>query len=241
MHPDERAQFEALRKENAEVDQAVVEHSFFLQQLDRFGETRTLRHQLHDIHNDLAARGAITAPGSRAKIVYLYNRFKRTAAIAASIAGITALAISVLFSSVAPRKPAAEIEKLSRDINALKIENRQQNREIEKAKELKTVTTPMITYKTGGTGFLIDSKGYLVTNAHVIKNANSIAVQNSKGKDLAVEVVYDDPDRDIAILKITDTAFKASHLPYSIKRTAAEIAEPVFTLGYPRNDIVYGE
>src|SRR5206468_8665938 len=28
---------------------------------------------------------------------------------------------------------------------------------------------------------------------------------------------------------------------YSIKRTGAEIAEPVFTLGFPRNDMVYGE
>jgi serine protease Do len=240
MPPEERTRFEALRRENAEVDQLVVEHQFFMQQLDHFGKTKILRNQLDDIHTDLASAGLIAKPKRGAKIIYLFNRYKRTASIAASIAGITALAISVLVSSVAPSKPVAQIEKLSRDINALKIENRQQNREIEMAKQVKT-STPAITYKTGGTGFLIDSKGYLVTNAHVIQNAKNIAVQNNRGKDLEVEVVYTDAARDIAILKIKDTAFKAAPLPYSIKRFGADIAEPVFTLGFPRNDMVYGE
>jgi S1-C subfamily serine protease len=59
---------------------------------------------------------------------------------------------------------------------------------------------------------------------------------------LAVSVAFIDKDRDIAILKIVDSAFKAStSLPYSIRRKSAAIAEPIFTLGYPRNDIVYGE
>lgn len=243
MPAAEHARFDALRAENAEVDQAVVEHQAFLQQLDRFGKTKTLRHTLADIHTELAATGEITEPKRPARIVYLFHRYKRTAALAASIAGITALAISVLVSSITPSKPVAQIEKLSRDINALKIENRQQNREIEQAKQLKNAASAPVTpvYKTGGTGFLIDGKGYLVTNAHVIQNAKNIAVQNNRGKDLAVEVVYTDAARDIAILKINDTAFKATPLPYSIRRSGAEIAEPVFTLGFPRNDMVYGE
>lgn len=241
LSPDERLQFENLRKANAEVDQMVVEHTFFMQQLNRYGETKKLRSRLADVHTDLASKGIVTEPGARTRFVYLINRYKRTAAIAASIAGITALSISVLVSSVGPSKPKAEIEKLSRDINALKIENRLQNREIERAKQFQTPIPPAITYKTGGTGFLIDAKGFVVTNAHVVQNAKNIAVQTSKGRDLAAEVVYLDTDRDIAILKITDTAFKAAPLPYSIRRTGADIAEPVFTLGYPRNDMVYGE
>lgn len=240
MGLEEKAFFENLRQTNPEVDQAVVEHTFFMQQLGRFGETKNLRSRLSEVHTDLASKGLIGAPGTRTRIVHLYNRYKRTAAIAASIAGITALSISVLVSSITPSKPVAQIEKLSRDINALKIENKQQNRAIEQAKEIKTAI-PAPAYKTGGTGFLIDAKGYLATNAHVIQDARSIAVQNNKGQDMTVEVVYTDSERDIAILKITDTAFKATPLPYSIRRTGAEIAEPVFTLGFPRNDIVYGE
>src|SRR3712207_7371272 len=33
----------------------------------------------------------------------------------------------------------------------------------------------------GGTGFLIDGKGYLVTNAHVVSGSSTILVQNNKG------------------------------------------------------------
>jgi serine protease Do len=89
---------------------------------------------------------------------------------------------------------------------------------------------------------LVDAKGYLVTNAHVVNNARNIAVQNSAGKDLKAEIVYKDITRDIAILKIIDKTFKSpASIPYAIKKTSGDIAEPIFSLGYPRNDIVYGE
>ncbi|MBD0276555.1 MAG: trypsin-like peptidase domain-containing protein [Flavisolibacter sp.] len=244
MTPDERVYFEQLRKSNPEVDQLVVEHTFFMQQLSRFDEVKTLKQQLNEIHIDFGEKGLINSPKlkGRAKVVYLFNRYKRTASIAASIAGITALTMSALVWSLSPIKPATkEIQALSREITVLKNHNREQDREISRVKQIQT-GTPAITYKTGGTGFMIDARGYLVTNAHVIENATNIAVQNSTGKDFAAIVVYKDANRDLAILKITDSNFKAlPPLPYSIKKSSAEIAEPIYTLGYPRNDIVYGE
>ena len=88
MLPDERLQFESLRKANPEIDQLVVEHSFFLQQLNRYEDGRQLRTILNETHVHLAEQGEIKAPTlkGKAKIVYLFNRYKRTAAIAASIA-----------------------------------------------------------------------------------------------------------------------------------------------------------
>jgi S1-C subfamily serine protease len=250
MNHEERVYFENLRKSNPEIDQAVVEHTLFLHQLTRFDQTRKVKSLLNDIHIDLSEKGAISSPKlqGREKVFYLYNRYKRTAAIAASIAGITALCISVLVSSVSPNKQATskDIQYLNGKIIALANQTEQQDREINKVKAdintLAPVTTPKITYQTGGTGFLIDTKGYLVTNAHVIKGAKNIAVQNSNGKELMVKVLFQDASRDIAILKIEDEAFKApSRLPYSIGRKSAEIAEPIYTLGFPRNDVVYGE
>jgi len=243
MTPDERVYFEGLRKSNPEIDQLVVEHTFFMQQLNRFDDTKKFRSRLNDIHIELAEKGLIKSNRlqGRAKVIYLFNRYKRTAAIAASIAGITALMMSALLWSFSPVKPDEEdIRKLNREISALKNQNKQQNNEINTIKQ--NISTPVITYKTGGTGFLIDPKGYVVTNAHIIQNANNIVVQNSNGKDLNVTVVFVDIPRDIAILKITDTAFKTtSPIPYSIKKTSADIAEPIYTLGFPRNEIVYGE
>ncbi len=244
MTPDERVYFENLRKSSSEIDQLVVEHTFFMQQMNRYDQTKKYKSLLADTHLHLAEKGAIqsTRLQGKAKIVYLYNRHKRTASIAASIAGITALAISMLVSSVTPTSQKNDIALLNGEIKAIKNQNQQQKREIDNIKQNINVTTAPIVYKTGGTSFLIDVAGYLVTNAHVVRNAQHIAVQNSKGQDLAAQVVYTDALRDLTILKITDTSFKAPvSIPYSIKKTSAEIAEPIYTLGFPRNEIVYGE
>ena len=244
MNPDERVYFEQLRKSNPDIDQFVVEHTFFLHQLNRFDETKKLKHLLDDIHIDLAEKGQIKSPRlkGRAKIVYLANRYKKTAAIAASIAGITVLTMSALIWQISPvKQQKSDLEQLKGEMTVIKRQNIQQNRELNNIKQ--TIgAPPVINYTTGGTGFLIDAKGYLVTNAHVIEKATNIAVQHSNGKDYTAKVVYVDKARDLAILKINDDNFKApSSLPYAIKKSSADIAEPVYTLGYPRNDIVYGE
>ncbi len=242
MSPEELEYFEQIRKSSPEIDQMVVEHNFFLQQMNRYDQTRKLKTTLADTHIHLTEKGEIKSAKlkGKAKVIYLYNRYKRTASIAASIAGITALLISALVLSVTPEKPNAELRKLGREISALKNQNQQQNREINKVKQ--AIGVPTVVYKTGGTGFLINTKGLLVTNAHIIQNAKNIVVQNTQGQDYSVQVVFVDSERDIAILKINDTSFTApASIPYSIRKTSADIAEPIYTLGFPRNDIVYGE
>jgi S1-C subfamily serine protease len=250
MTPDERVYFEGLRKSNPEIDQMVVEHTFFLQQMNRFDEVRKFKNTLSETHIHLAEKGLIKSPRlkGRAKVIYLYNRYKKVAAIAASIAGITALTISSLVWSVSPGKPGKDVEILRRELNQsiskLENKNKELSQKIENVKDQAQVTSPIppIEYKSGGTGFLIDTKGYLVTNQHVVEGAKHVAVQNSNGTDLSAVVVYSDPQKDIAVLKITDKRFKApASIPYSIKKSGGDIAEPIYTLGYPRNDIVYGE
>jgi S1-C subfamily serine protease len=247
MHPDERVYFENLRKSSPEIDQLVVEHTFFLQQMNRFDETKKLKNILSDVHIDLAEKGSIKFPKlkGKAKVVYLVNKYKRVAAIAASIAGLTALTMSALVWSLSPAKPMKdEITILNRKFDALNKKDKEIDRKINDVIDntQNTPITPTREYKSGGTGFLIDTKGFLLTNAHVVKNASNIAVQNSSGKDLNASLVYLDIEKDIAILKINDTKFKSpSSIPYSIKKNGGEMAEPIYTLGYPRNDIVYGE
>jgi len=249
MSPDERVYFESLRKSSPEIDQAVVEHTYFLQQMDRFDNTRQFKAILNDTHIHLAEKGLIQSPRlkGKAKVVYLYSRYKRTAAIAASIAGITVLCVSALVWSVSDLKPnqvKTELNYLGRKIDDLEKNNKRLSNEINAVKTAQgdSVVTPPPVYTSGGTGFLVDAKGYLVTNAHVVNDAKNIAVQNPTGRDLKAEVVYKDVARDIAILKIVDKAFKSpASIPYSIKKSSGDIAEPIFSLGFPRNDIVYGE
>jgi S1-C subfamily serine protease len=246
MNPDERLYFENLRKTNGEIDQLVVEHTLFLQQMNRFGEWKKFHSTLNDVHIDLAQQGKINADKlkGKAKVAYLWNRYKRVAAIAASIAGITALTFTTLVWSISPKPPAAsEVEKLKKEVINIKNNARQQDKELKTVKDkINTPPAKDIVYKTGGTGFVIDGKGYLVTNAHVVENAKNIAVQNAKGTDYITKVVYIDKQRDIAILKIEDDNFKPlGAVPYAVSKTAADLAEPIFTLGYPRDEIVYGQ
>jgi serine protease Do len=244
MLPDERVFFEQLRKTNAGVDQLVVEHTIFLNQLNKFGERKDFKNTLNDIHNGLFEAGDIKKPQT-GKVIQLWKKYKRVVAVAASIACITALAISGLVSYLSPKVSNEKVEILNRHI--VNQDKQIHNQEI-KLKDLtnKLNEVPRIPVdavaKVGGTGFLVDAKGYLVTNAHVVSHASAISVQNIKGQEFKAKIIYIEPASDLAFLKIEDDDFKASgSLPYAINKNGAERGEQIFTLGYPRDEIVYGE
>ena len=87
-----------------------------------------------------------------------------------------------------------------------------------------------------GTGWALN-QGYVVTNHHVIDDARSIVCKFYKGDEMvgySAEVVQDDEETDLAILKITDPRFPGfGQLPYAFKQGLAEVGESVFVLGYP--------
>ncbi len=243
MNPDERLHFENLRKTNPDVDQMVVEHTLFLQQMNRFGEWKKFRNTLHDVHTDLAEQGKIKSAKLKgnAKVVYLWKRYKRVAAIAALIAGITTVSIYATVSSLNPKPSTDEIERLNKRFET-KTNKIERDLTILKDSVKTKVSVPAFEPKIGGTGFLIDAKGLMITNAHVVKNSKNIFVQNNKGERFKAFVVRLDIPRDVAIIKIDDDSFKTfTSLPYGISKTTSDIAEPIFTLGFPRDEIVYGE
>lgn len=73
MNPDERLYFENLRKTDTEIDQLVVEHTLFLQQMNRFGEWKKFSTLLHDVHTDLAEQERSIQPGSKAGRKFLIS------------------------------------------------------------------------------------------------------------------------------------------------------------------------
>lgn len=243
MNPDERFHFENLRKEDSDIDQMVVEHTLFLQKMNRFNEWQKFQKTLNDVHHNLSALGKIDAEKPKGgKILYLFNRYKRTAAIAASIAGITTLLFSGIIGSLSPKAPSSQLEILKKDIKNLAVKSKIQDREIHNLKQSGISSIPEIPYTNSGTGFLIDGSGYLVTNNHVIEKAKNVAVQNNTGKEFLAKVVYSNPITDIAILKIDDPDFKSlPGTPYSFTKKSSDLAEPIFTLGFPREEIVYGQ
>ncbi len=53
-----------------------------------------------------------------------------------------------------------------------------------------------------GSGFLIDARGYVVTNNHVIEDADSLDVTFADGTTLSGKVLGADPDSDLAVIKV---------------------------------------
>ena len=235
MLPEEKQFFEHIRSTNPDVDQLVVEHALFLEQFNQYGETREIKAQLHDVHQQLTAEGEIEEQRP-AIVVTLWNKYKRVVFVAASIAGFTALAISTLISALTPKVNPAQVDYLSGQVAA-------QNKKLIKLDTKLSSAEAEAAFDGGptGTGFLIDGKGYLITSAHVVRGATRIEVQNSIG-EYDARIVQLDRQSDLALLKIEDTSYHAFNgLPYGISKADGELGEDLFILGYPRPEIVYGK
>lgn len=234
MSAEEKVWFKQLRDKNPEIDQMVVEHKLFLHQLEAFGEHAALKHTIAAAHENLLQKGDIQEGEEttfKGRVVQLFHRYKKVTAIAAAIASVTALGISILVAAVSPNINKSEYQQLRNDLTRVKID---QNKTNARLNEVDSKIPKGATANASGTAFLIDGKGYLVTNAHVLQGGSAV-VKNNKGQEFSTRIIKVDEKRDIAILKIEDADYKpVSSLPYQIRKPEAELGEELFTLGYPR-------
>ncbi len=81
-----------------------------------------------------------------------------------------------------------------------------------------------------GSGFIVSKDGYVITNYHVIKDADEIIVRMSDRREFVAEVIGTDERSDIAVLKIS-----ANNLPAVEIGTAADlkVGEWVLAIGSP--------
>ena len=235
MTPEEMASFEQLRKSNPEVDEKVVEHTMFLQQMEEFSDRKHFKSILNDVHNQLLESGDIKEAAPRATVIQLWRKYKRVMAVAASIAGMT--------TYYSQKKTGQDFERLKREVK------REVGQKVSEAIHTVTVQAARTTkapentpVKFGGTGFLVDGKGIIVTNAHVVNGSTTVVVQNSKGQEFRSRIIYSNPETDLAFIKIEDADFRSiGPLPYGIRKNSVDLGETLFTLGYPREEIVYNE
>ncbi len=75
-----------------------------------------------------------------------------------------------------------------------------------------------------GSGFLITPDGYLLTNSHVAGGAEGIDVVLADGRHASAEIVGDDPDSDLALLKVAASELSWCRLGDSARVAVGQIA-----------------
>ncbi len=96
---------------------------------------------------------------------------------------------------------------------------------------VKNATVTIKTESGHGSGFLISSNGYILTNNHVIQEESSIEVLLNSGLIIDAEVVRQNAKKDVALLKVVGKGFKS--IPISKEKTTAGIE--VYAIGTPKD------
>ncbi len=81
-----------------------------------------------------------------------------------------------------------------------------------------------------GSGFIVSSDGYILTNAHVVDGGEKITVLMDNGEEIETKVIGKDLETDIAVLKIDKTGLPALALGDSDK---VRVGEYVLAIGNP--------
>jgi Do/DeqQ family serine protease len=81
-----------------------------------------------------------------------------------------------------------------------------------------------------GSGVIISSDGYIVTNNHVVAGADKVSVTMSNMKTYTAKVIAADPSYDLAVVKVD-----AKNLPFMLYGNSADtkIGQWVLAIGYP--------
>src|ERR1035437_141579 len=193
MTKEERARFEILRNENAEINSKVAEHKHFTGLIKQYGERLELEKRLNAIHSEIdvhALEEELMIHPSW--IVQLWRNHNSKISVAASIAIFAALC-TLFFTGYLNNREANYVR--------LKGEVDQIQQKLRSGRGTNLNPQPKINNPGNfrGTGFAISSNGYIITDNHVIKDADSVYVQSIDGKSYKAKVVYSDPQTDIAV------------------------------------------
>jgi Do/DeqQ family serine protease len=87
-------------------------------------------------------------------------------------------------------------------------------------------------YSAYGSGVIISDDGYIVTNNHVVQDAERISVTLNDKRVLQARLVGNDPATDLAVLKVEAKDLKA--IPFG-NSDSARVGQPVLAIGNPFN------
>jgi len=83
-----------------------------------------------------------------------------------------------------------------------------------------------------GSGIVIDTKGTILTNYHVIENTAKVTVSFEKGKTLEAHVVGKDPSNDLAVLRVNPEGVTLHPIALG-DSSAVQVGDPAYAIGNP--------
>lgn len=92
--------------------------------------------------------------------------------------------------------------------------------------------TPVEAPVSRGSGFILSSEGFVVTNHHVVEDAQAIRIALADNREFPVQVVGSDPVSDVALLRVEGTA-KGLPSVYLGDSDALEVGDWVLAVGNP--------
>ncbi len=88
------------------------------------------------------------------------------------------------------------------------------------------------TLQSTGSGIIISEKGYIVTNNHVISNANKLKVTLSSGDELDAKLIGTDPTTDMAVIKVDPSGIELKAAAVGNSSTL-QVGDEVLAIGNP--------
>ena len=238
LGPDEITEFEIKLKTDLLLANAFIEHVNLINTLNQAQFRSNLKRTLNQIH--LKEIGPTLNIISINREQSFFKKHTKTLAIAASSALIAVMiTVSLLMGlGYLSKKQSNQIT----DLNRVGLERK--SKKLINIKDSKS-NAKEASYRAAnieGSAFALNNKGYIVTSFHMVNGADSIFIENDQIDRACTKVIFTDANLDLAILKIVNSDLVAKwRVPFSIKEKNADVGEKVFTLGYPRNEIVYGD
>ncbi|UOQ75595.1 trypsin-like peptidase domain-containing protein [Hymenobacter sp. 5516J-16] len=266
---DERAALERRLSADSELARRLQEFEELTGTLTAYGRRLALRRKLHAIHADMdaeqavrltplakvaeederherfangqAPRPALRISRTEQKLRAFWNSHRATMMVAASVAvmAVFATLLGLEWWRASQKSSLYGYTVLRREVERIKRTQRSMNRTLTQIESQPERSNPG---KFSGTGFALTADGYLVTSYHVIQGADSLLIEGHDRQRFRAEPVFTDVAHDLAILQIKDKGFKGfGRLPYAFKRGQSDLGEKVYTLGYPREDLVFND
>ncbi|SNC77265.1 serine protease, S1-C subfamily, contains C-terminal PDZ domain [Hymenobacter gelipurpurascens] len=264
MAASERAELEHRLAADPDLARRLADYESLTNTLTAYGQRLATRRKLRAIQADMNAERAVRlspedSPAgifstdevprpmlrisrTEEKLRQFWGAHRATMMVAASVAimAVFATLLGLEWWKARQQPSVYGYATLRREVDRIKRTQRVMNKAIN---QIGAPNTPSANQgKFSGTGFALTADGYLVTSYHVIQGADSLLIEGHDRQRYRAEPVFTDVAHDLAILHIKDASFKGfGRLPYSFKRGQSDLGEKVYTLGYPREDLVFND